>query len=171
MALSTASAIRDRVRAVIALVDPVNLTGTRFRDSRSELKGDFRVWAEANPAGCLRRYQVRDTGDADLPVVSNTDMESRIVEFEILLAYPQTNRAGADNALDRDDVIDEDWREINFNVGLCGRGNFFQTHDCTPLGATKEIERGDVVDFLVIRARYEFIQDLSTAGSLVDPGP
>jgi hypothetical protein len=59
--------------------------------------------------------------------------------------YPQTHRYGADNARDRDDVIEQDWLKINRAVGIYARGNFTTatdgSYDCTPLGGIKEVER------------------------------
>jgi hypothetical protein len=164
MATSTPSAIRDRIRTLLSYVDPVSLTGTRFRDSRNELKGDFRSWAETHATAALRRYQVRNVGNDEPPEVSNTVFELRKLTLEIVIAYPQDNRAGRDNAMDRDDIIDEDWDYIDFNIGLCGRSQFSGTHDCTPLGCTKEIERGETCDYMVIRAEYQYYRALAVGG-------
>ena len=164
MALSTVADIRDRVRTLIAQVDPVSLTDRRFRDGRHEYGADFRAWAEKNVPGSFRRYQVRNVGTEDIPEVTNMDFREQRLTLEILVAYPQDHRAGRDNAMDRDDLIEEDWDYIDFNIGLCGRGNFYTTHDCTPLGATKEIERGAVCDFLVIRAEYLFKRAIAIGG-------
>jgi hypothetical protein len=165
---STPQAIRDRIRAVVASIDPVSLIGDRFIDSRNEFSGDFREWAETNPAAAFRRYQVRADGHDEPPTVSNTVIEERRVVFEILIAYPQNHRYGDDGAMDRDDVIDEDWDYLDFNLGICGKVNFTSTdtgsYDCTPLGCTKEIERGDVCDFLVIRAEYQYQRALAVGG-------
>lgn len=167
MSLATGATIRDRIRDLISYTDPLSLTVTRFRDSRNELKGDFRTDCEANPAGCFRRYQVRNVGDDPDPAVSNCDYEQRELTVEVVIAYPQTNRAGSDNAMDRDDVIEEDWDEINFQIGLCGRANFGSTNDCTPMGHnnTKTVERGDSgVDFLVVRFSYTYQRYLAVGG-------
>jgi hypothetical protein len=164
MATSTPSAIRDQVRTVLSQVDPVSLTSTRFRDFRNEGKADFREAMEKNPAASLRRYQVRNIGNDEPPEVSNTVFETRRLTLEIVIAYPQDNRAGRDNAMDRDDIIDEDWDYIDFNIGLCGRVNFSGTYDCTPLGCTKEIEIGETCDFMVIRAEYLYNRALAIGG-------
>ena len=164
MALTTAEAIRDRVRTLVGWVDPVSLTSTRFRDSRSELKGDFREWAEKSVPGCFRRFQARNVGNDEPPAVSNMSFEERRLTLEIVIAYPQDHRAGPGNALDRDDLIEQDWVEIDTNIGITGRGNFGSTYDCTPIGCTKEIERGGVVDFLVIRAEFLYLRALSIGG-------
>lgn len=164
MALATVAAIRNRCIQLVEWVDPVSLVGDRLRRYRNEGSGDFRAWAEKNTAGCFRRFQVRDVGHDEPPQVSNMDYEERRLTLETLVAYPQTHRYGADNALDRDDVIAEDWDEIDFNIGLCSRANFSDTYDCTPLGATKDIERSVGVDYLVIRAEYLFKRALSIGG-------
>lgn len=167
MALATEESIRDRLLTIIELVDPVYIETTRFLRFRQEGAGDIFVWSEANPSACLRRVSVRSIGEDEPPAVSNTDYEERRAVFEVVLAYPQTHRYGAANALDRDDVITSDWREIDFQIGLCGRGNFGDTYDCTPLGCRKRIERRTGVDFLVIEATYIYKCDLSITGALI----
>lgn len=168
MALATEETIRDRILDVIELVDPVYLTSTRLRRWRQEGPADFIKWSEDNASACFRRVSIRSTGDDEPPAVSNTDFEERRVVFDIAIAYPQNHRYGADNALDRDDVMTSDWREVDFQIGLCGRGNFGLTYDCTPLGCRKRIERGlNGVDFLIIQATYIYKCDLSIAGSLI----
>ena len=69
------------------------------------------------------------------------------------IAYPHTARYGADQAMDRDDVIDQDWGAINSKVGIYSRASYSSTHDCTPLGATHTVERGTSCDFLRIEMR------------------
>lgn len=164
MALSTVEAIRDRVITLIEQVDPVVLTSTRFRRHRNEGGAVFRDVVEKTPAGSLRRFQVRNLGSEDVPSVTNMDFREQLLALEIVVAYPQDHRAGRENAMDRDDMIESDWGEIDMNIGICGRGNFGSTYDCTPMGATKEIERGAVCDFLVIRAEYLFKRALSVGG-------
>ena len=112
----------------------------------------------------LRRFQVRDIGSDEPPAVSNTVYEQRRLSVEILIAYPQDNRAGSDNALSRDNVMDQDWDYIDFNIGMCGRVQFYTTHDCTPRGCTKEVERGETCDFMVIRAEYDYLRALAIGG-------
>ena len=164
MSLATAETIRDRSIQLIEWTDPPSLTSTRFRRYRNEGGADFRDWAEKNLAASFRRFQVRNLGNDEPPTISNTDFEERRLSLQILIAYPQTNRAGSDNALDRDDIIEQDWDYIDFNIGLCSRGNFTGTYDCTPLGCTKEIERGSVCDFMVIRAEYLYKRALAVGG-------
>lgn len=167
MATTTAGLIRDRVITITEYIDPVSLTSTRLRKYRNEGGADFREWAEGNPAGAFRRFQWRDVGEERFGDVSNLDFDARTLTLEGVFAYPQSHRYGGDNALDRDDVLNQDWTEIDYNVGICGRGNFGSTYDCTPLGCTKEIEIGDAIDFLVVRAEFRFYKALSANGGLV----
>ena len=170
MALSTAEAIRDRNLDIIEAVDPVSLTSTRFRRYRNEGKGDFRTVMESQPAASLRRFQARNIGNDEPPAVSNMSFEERRLSLEIVIAYPQDHHAGPANALDRDDMIEQDWVEIDTNIGITGRGNFGSTYDCTPIGCTKEIERGEVCDFLVIRAEFIYQRALSIGGLVSELG-
>lgn len=153
---ATAESIRDRIYTLIEALAPISLERDKFIRHRNELGADFEEWAEKNPAGCLRRFQVREVGDDEEPDVSNTQFEAVEVEFEVRLSYPQTHRYGSGNAMDRDDVMNEDWKRIDMAIGRLGRGNFTGSHDCTPLGATKTRESGDKVDYVVITARYRY---------------
>lgn len=153
---ATISTIRDRIYAVIEALTPTTDVKVLFRRSKNEGAASFVEWSEANQPACYRRFQVRDDGADDGPDVSNTDVDMRHVTFVIRVAYPQSARFGADQAMDRDDVIDRDYTTINYAIGLYGRGSFSGAYDCTPLGAPKEIERGAGVDILAMRARYSF---------------
>jgi len=148
---STQAAIRDRVRVLIEALTPTTLSADKFRSSRNEAGADFQAWAEANPAAALRRFQARFDGSEEPPEVSNTDTDLRHATMVILVAYPHTARYGADQAMDRDDCIDQDWGLINGKVGIYSRAQYSSTHDCTPLGATHEVIRGASVDFLEVR--------------------
>lgn len=151
---STDDAIRDRILTLIEALTPTSLAGDKFRRYRNEGDGDFHAFAQDNPQ--LRRFQARDTGEDAPPAVSNMITEERELHLDITISYPQTARTGRNNALDRDDVMIEDWKKIDFAIGICGGGNFSGTNNCTPLGCTKSVERVGKVDFLVIRAQYRY---------------
>ncbi len=159
MALATAEAIRDRIYNLIEELTPTT-DATRFRRYRNEWGADFIGAAEANPAAMLRRFQVREVSDDEPPEASGVTEERVIVRYQLLIAYPQSHRYGRDNAVDRDDVMNEDWKAINLRVGIYGRGNFSTStdgsYDATPLGAVRDMERGDGVDLLVIDVPFEF---------------
>lgn len=154
---ATAGSIRDRIYALIEAITPDSLS-TKFLRHRNEGGADFDEWAEKNAAAAFRRFQVRRVGDDELPLTSSVTSERVRVRYEIRIAYPQTHRYGRDNAMDRDDVMDEDWLRIDFRIGICGRGNFSGSHDCTPLGATKTRQSGGKVDYLVVTAEYEYVR-------------
>lgn len=157
MATTTPSAIRDRAITVIEGLTPTSDAGVKFRAYRNEGEGDFRAWAEANPAGCLRRFQVRTTGATETPPVSNFDHEEHQVTLEVTLAYPQSHRFGPDNALDRDDVMDDDAFAVDKAIGMQGGANFTPATSadaCWIGGSPREVERGDGVDFVVLVFLY-----------------
>jgi hypothetical protein len=158
MATATLEAIRDRVYTLIESLTPTTLSSDKFRRYRNEGGANFPDWAEANPAGAFRRFQVREVGDDELPDVSDTTTERVTATLEITVAYPQTHRTGPANAMDRDDVINQDWKSLNATVGIYGRGNFSSSHDCTPLGCVKSVERAGKVDLLVVRMRVEYLR-------------
>jgi hypothetical protein len=160
--LTTAASIRDRAIAVIGALTPRSGLGRAFVKHRNERDGNFVKWCEANPAAAFRRFQVRQTADQG-PDVSNTDIEERRLTLTITIAYPQNSRTGVDNALDRDDVITEDYKQLDFAIGVYGRANFSPPYpDAMPLGFSPEqIVLGEAVDFLVIEE--DFIYQRSTS--------
>lgn len=160
MPTATIETIRDRIIALITALTPTSLTGDKFRVSRDESMADFRQVCESNPPGCLRRFQVDDDGGADGPESTNVDMALQVVTFTIQIAYPNTHRYGGAAGRDRKDVIDEDWRKLNYSCGIYGRANFSGTNDCTPLGCVKEVEKSEKVTYLVATCRMQYVLDL-----------
>ncbi len=160
MPTATIETIRDRIIALITAIQPTSLTGDRIRVSRDEDMADFRVASESKPPGCLRRCQWGDDGGADIPESTNVDTALQVVTFVVQVAYPNTHRYGAAAGRDRKDVIDEDWRRINYACGIYGRANFSGTNDCTPLGAVKEVEKGEKVTYLVATIRMQYVLDV-----------
>jgi len=158
MATATPETIRNRIATLIEALTPTSDAATKFKQSRDEAAADFPAWCEANPAACLRRFQVRYTGEDEPPEVSAVDNSLQRATFTILIAYPLTHRYGSGR--DRDDVMDEDWRKVNYSIGIYGRANFSSTHDCTPMGATRSVERGEKVDMLVVKADVTFYLDV-----------
>lgn len=159
MATATPETIRNRVAALIEALTPTSDSGTRFRQSRDEAAADFPTWAESAPTACLRRFQVRNPGSRGIPEVSNHDNSRHELELTIRVAYPNTHRFGGGR--DRDDVIDEDERRINYAIGIYGRANFSSTNDCTPLGCVREEDdRREKVTFLVLTFRCSYVLDV-----------
>ena len=153
MATTTPAAIRDRALTVVEALTPDSLIADKFRRYRNEGDGDFRAWSEANPTACLRRFQIRTTGATETPPVSNFDHEEHQVTLVATVAYPQTARFGADQALDRDDVMDADAFMIDKALGMQGGANFTPATSadaCWISGSPAEIERGEGVDFVVL---------------------
>jgi hypothetical protein len=159
---TTAQSIRDRAIAAIGALTPNSLFGTKYRKYLNEGRGDFIAWATEFPAAALRRFQVRESGDVG-PEVSNTDYEERKLTLTITVAYPQNARSGPDQALDRDDVIEEDFKQIDFAIGIYGRVNFSPPlyPDAMPTGISKTIVKGDAVDFLVMEEVFTYQRSTS----------
>ncbi len=153
---TTAGAIRDRAHDVIEALTPKLLSAPKFVRYRNEGPADFSTWAANNVEGALRRFQVRDEGVDEPPTISNTDIERHQVNLIVIVAYPQDARAGRKNGLSRDDLIDTDFRQINFAIGMCGRVNFTgSTYDAMWIGGgRKDIHRGRVCDLLMIHQSY-----------------
>ncbi len=156
--LTTASAIRDRVITLLEALTPNSLSHDKFRKYRNEGKADFESWVATSPQGGFRRFQVRDTGQDYVTEVSNTDQDERRLTLEIRIAYPQTARTGRDQALDRDDVADEDFHQIDYKIGIYGRANFTVALECDacPMGLEKTRAPGDGVDVMTMTCRFTY---------------
>jgi hypothetical protein len=169
MALATAESIRDRIAAIITALTPTSLSGDKFRQFRNEGGADFDDAMEKNPSGAFRRFQVREVGDDEPPLVTHLTQETVRVRFAIRMAYPQTHRYGSGNALDRDDVMNQDWKAIKYAItgtGGIAKGNFTTatagSYDSTPLAeSTKTREQGGAIDYLVIVVVFEFTRGTS----------
>jgi hypothetical protein len=155
VALATADAIIEQVYTLIESQTPTT-DATEFRRYRNEGSADFVEWAEQNPAAAFRRVQVREVDEDGEPLVTDTTEERVRMFLEIRIAYPQTHRYGPDNAMDRDAVAKQDWKQIKQAIGINGRANFSGSYDCTPLGAVRVREEGDGVDFSLITAEFEY---------------
>lgn len=159
MAVATPETIRNRVAALIEALTPTTNAGDKFKQTRDEASADFVAWCDSAPTACLRRFQVRNPGHQDLPEVSNHDNSRHELQLNIRVAYPNTHRFGSGR--DRDDVMDEDYRRINYACGIYGRANFSSTHDCCPLGLVREDDdRGEKVTMLVLTFRASFVLDV-----------
>lgn len=146
--------------ALVTALTPTLVSAVKFRHSQDEGDGDFPTWAESNPAGAFRRFQIRDSGSDEVPEVSQVDISQLEATMTLTVAYDHSKRAGGQGARDRDDCIDADWRLINRALGIYGRANFSSTHDCTPLGCRKSIDRGQSCDFLVVEIRLMYYLDV-----------
>lgn len=136
---TTPAAIRDRLVAIIAGIVPTTEAGVPFREHRHESL-DLRAFAEKEPEACFRLFEVRYSGARLPPEVSDTDVESEERSFEVAIAYASTNQFG--DALDRDDVIDQDVNRVNHYVGTNGYGT---VTDATMITDGIDREDGDVV--------------------------
>ncbi|MBK7823417.1 MAG: hypothetical protein IPJ61_20740 [Tessaracoccus sp.] len=117
MATTTPAEIRTVIIARIAALTPpthgANLY-TAHRDDRL----DLRAWAAANPLGCLRRFDVETRGDTSSPEVTMVTLEQVRETFDIVIAYPESNRFSGRRGLD--DVIASDLRHIDYYAGTTG---------------------------------------------------
>lgn len=163
MATTTAKAILDRAIAVITALAPKSNTNDRFSSMPADDLGNFVQWAEATPDGAFRRFFVRTTGKDQLPAVSNTDVEEHFVELLVVVAYPKTSRTGADGALDRDAVMDQDRFLIEGAIGLLGAANFAPPNaDATYRGHAPSVDRTPpACDYLIIDQTMSYLRAMT----------
>lgn len=159
---TTAEDIRARIATVITALTPTSLTGDKFRESRYESGDEFVSDCEANPAGAVRRFHVIETGEDEPPETSSVTEEERRSTFVVTVAYPKTARYGADQSVDRYEVMRQDQRIIERAIGMHGKANFTSPHpDATWLidGSGTDRLTGDdqACDYLVITQRMLFL--------------
>ncbi len=159
MPTTTAAAIRTSIISRIEqrLVPEV---GSRDRFIASQEGSDFRDWAARNKQACLRRFSARFLGAVQAPLVSNTDVERVGDDMEIVVAYPTGHRFGSRALVDLDDVIEQDLKQLEHEVGSNGFSNL--NTDLAMIGAATVLtvgqarEDGPPVTFGVLRLRVEF---------------
>lgn len=163
MATTTSKAIRDRIIAVVAGLTPSVHPELPFVTYRDASGADFRRWARAHPGVCTRRVQTRAVSVAQPPDVTNTDVEARLVTFDVIVAYARRWRAG--QSFDRDDTMEADQIQIEHAIGRNGYANFslanpnasWMSPDARGSQTGTTFERDDSkVDFLVIRQTMRF---------------
>ncbi len=162
MATTTAGAIRSTIQALVKAIVPAIDSELAFVPYLNQREASFRRDCQANPAACTRRVQVRARHADKVPDVTNTDVIAERVHIDIIVAYAQTHRFGADAGLDRDDAIDSDRMLIENTVGREGYQNVPNATWLTPGAPGSEtetrVERPDEggVDFLVITQTMRF---------------
>ena len=119
MATTTEAAIRNALVANIVAIVPSVQLDTRFREHRYDQP--LASWAEQNQE-CLRVFSLLDRVDSYQPEVTNTDLEWRQASFDLLVAYPMTNRygSGTAGARTRTEVMRSDMHQLETAIGLRG---------------------------------------------------
>lgn len=149
---TTPATIRDSIAARIVALTPSAHTDDKFREHT--YLDDLRLWAEANPTGCLRVFSVEWNDNIPPPLVTNTTEEQAEDDIEIVVAYPTTWRYGERGLVDLKTTIAADIRRINHEVGTNG---FAALATATNTSATVTTlsegpsEIGPVVSFGVVR--------------------
>jgi hypothetical protein len=161
MAVTTAAEIRDAMRSAVRAITPSLLAHVPFKahDERVPL----RQWAELNKTAAFRWFSVRDTGDVVPPVVSNMDRDRVETTFEFVTAYPLDYRYGNQLALDMDDVVESDLRQVEHKIGSNGYSLLDLTTggDATVTTIGTSRESGESCAFGVLRLRVEFWRQMS----------
>lgn len=150
---TTTPRLRALLIANIAAIDAQGSPG--FRVYRHDQAAAFTDWCDANPAGAFRRYSVRDYGFDTLESVNQGDLEWRRVQLRITVAYPHTNRAGAQGAVSRDALMRIDRHAIEVATGLRAYVSL-ETLPAVYLSSRASKALGTACDFLVIDAVYGF---------------
>lgn len=155
---TSAAAIRDTMITVIRGLTPAALSSDTFRLYREDQVA-FQTWAVQNPASCFRWYSLLDTGVRAPPSVMGGNYQRDQVTFELVVGYPQNNRYGPDAGRDREDLIEQDQRQLEAAIGPFGAAAYGV--DVSPLvlpGQTPRWDRVDVetVTLLVGTVAFEY---------------
>jgi hypothetical protein len=149
------ASIRDTMITTVAGLTPTTLSGNRYK-KHDQRMSDFRAWCEQNPGPAFRRFSIRGTGAQEPPEVTNTDVEWIWTEIEAVVAYPLDFRGGPQMTLDRDDLIEEDMRQIENAIGTNGYSTIESAGAGTVTTSSIEREPGQACDFGVLRLRTGF---------------
>lgn len=142
---TSAQLIREDRRNIVESLNPAQLNKVKFREYNRD--GDFREWAEANPAACFRRFQIRDLATYEIPLISDMVAEEVQTQFEVIVAYPADGRFGSDIVNGLEDAIRSDQVRIESRIGAMSNANYPSGLNLFQL-ASVEIEREGAVYFL-----------------------
>lgn len=147
MATTTEATIRTLLAANLAATVPLLQSDVRFREHRYD--DPLIDWAQKNRE-CLRVFSILDDVNGWQPETTNITEEWRVVTFEVLVAYPMTNRygSGTAGARTRGEVVRSDQHQIESALGLRGFATYtnaaYLVDQSTPISAVD----GDGVTFL-----------------------
>lgn len=158
---TTAAAIRDTMTAAVTALVPRSVSTDRFH-LYDEDGTTFQAWASENPQASFRWFSILDTGVRAPPSVMGGNYQRDRVTFEVVVAYPHTNRYGPDAGREREDVIEQDQRQLEHALGPFGAASYGV--DVSPLvipGQTPRWDRVDVkeVVLLVGTVAFEYWRD------------
>jgi hypothetical protein len=155
MSTTTGAAIRHSIESRIAALTPTSLASNRFVPHRHELP--IAEWAEANPAGCLRRVSVRESPDVTPGDVTDGRVEWVWQDFTVAVAYPKSWRAGAKQLVDLDSLVAADRLQIVKTIGTPGFATLATTTQAATVihtGETREDLGPVVLGIVLLRAGY-----------------
>lgn len=158
MSTTTYKAIRDNMITLVEALAPTSLSSTKFRRYRSPQ--DFRAWAEAHPAASLRQFDIRDVSAHAPPPVSNTLVEEEEATAELAVAYPhEWSKYGPKYGLSLEDVMDQDRRAIESEIGIRGYGNYVAGQSLCETDSSPEW--GAKVSFLVFTCHLTYYRSVA----------
>ena len=153
---STSTQIRNLIVSLTTATVPTVHAKTRFLEHRYEVP--FRDWCEANPDSAMRRFSVRNQFNFFQPEMTNTDVEEDIIDWELMVGYPNTLRYGSGAAVDMDAAIQTDKILLKNAVGLDGSVNFTTIASFMIDRASIDFIPGDTVSFLRFVLPYRFFR-------------
>lgn len=157
---TTAAAIRNACMDAIEALTPRTLAGDLFERHKDDASNglSFEEWLGAKQSQ-MRRFIVRDTGVRRPPAVSNADVVWDSVTFDVVVAYPLSNRYGLDGGRSLEDVVDEDQRQIDHAIGLHGSANM-PTDAVFMVGESSwDRVKAETYIFIIGRLTYRFWRD------------
>lgn len=159
MSTTTPAAVATLIADRIADIVPSLHSNVPFRRHREETP--FRDWILANPAGCLRRFSVRQAPSISPPDVTDGLTELVRQEFEVAIAYPSDGRFTQANQpalklVDLDNAVERDRSQIAKTVGTNGYATYAASLPAATVITVGE-ERDDLGPVVVGVVRLEAI--------------
>jgi hypothetical protein len=156
---TTPDAVIDQMIALIEDITPQVHAHLGFKAYRDEM--DFREWAQANPAQCLRRFCVTFAGDTSQALVTSTQLERVEEAVEIIVAYPTDFRHGATQLRGLRRVISRDSKQIDAKVGPSASDATLKELATVFRIETTSRENAGPVHFGVVPLRIEYARSLA----------
>ena len=162
---TTWAAVRQQMVDTIKALTPSSLSDEKYTVTDTE-QPDFAAYAEAEDSTVLREYEIEMISD-ELDGVSNHQLELRIVEADLSMAYPhhwgtyQTKDAqGQHNERALRALANEDRNIIDRAIGIRGGSNYVTAQRSCNVGPI-EFDELDGVTIMSIPLTVQFYQDAS----------
>ena len=156
---TTPDAITDQMISLVEDITPALHAVQKFRAHREEM--DFRDWALASPASCLRRFSITFGGDTPQALVTSGQLERTEETVEVVVAYPTDFRHGGTQLAGLRKTISRDAKQIEAAIGVCATDTTLKSLASIFRNDGTSRESAGPVHFGVITFRVEYARSLA----------